>query len=238
MKRILALFLVLLLLLPAGCEKQPTETASPDTVVEKEETNISDETPSEPVKQPEESPSPEKDSVSEEPEQEPQTSTSSTEEDKPLPTPLEEILEGLKPTPLSPEEEHAERLKECLEAIEVHAKICTILPHLFFFVQIEDTEYSDTPLSSLPDFKKMGFDVGYVGQKHDIDPLTKKHRYYPSLTVELLNPSDETMISFVRTLMEKENFRYVMIIGHNSAFGVYESQQSLESSLRKEGLIE
>ena len=38
MKRILALFLVLLLLLPAGCEKQPTETASPDTVVEKEET--------------------------------------------------------------------------------------------------------------------------------------------------------------------------------------------------------
>ena len=38
MKRFLALFLVLLLLLPAGCKKQTTETAAPDTMVEKEET--------------------------------------------------------------------------------------------------------------------------------------------------------------------------------------------------------
>ena len=78
MKRILPLFLVLLLMLPAGCKKQPTETASPgevvekeetgtsDTVVKKEETNISDESPSEPVKQPEEAPA-----VEEVPEQKP-----------------------------------------------------------------------------------------------------------------------------------------------------------------------
>ena len=68
MKRIISVFLILLLLLPAGCKKQPTETASPgevvekketgtsDTVVKKEETNISDESPSEPVKQPEDEP--------------------------------------------------------------------------------------------------------------------------------------------------------------------------------------
>ena len=104
MKRFLALFLVLLLMLSAGCKKQTTETAAPDTVVEKEETgtsdtvvekeetNISDETPSEPVKQPEEMP-----------EKEP-------EEESPQPVAPDSDEEASKPSP--EEEEKATRIEE------------------------------------------------------------------------------------------------------------------------------
>ena len=103
MKRILPLFLVLLLMLPAGCKKQPTETASPGEVVEKEETGTSDtvvekeeadtsiKTPSEPERHP---------AVT--PESEP-------EEESPQPVAPESDEEG---TPSPEEEEKATRIEE------------------------------------------------------------------------------------------------------------------------------
>ena len=56
MKRIISVFLILLLLLPAGCKQQNTETAAPGTVVENQVPDAPEQDVPE-VVQPEEAPS-------------------------------------------------------------------------------------------------------------------------------------------------------------------------------------
>ena len=195
MKRIISVFLILLLLLPAGCKKQPTETASPGEVVEKEETGTSDtvvekeeadtsiKTPSEPERHP---------AVT--PESEP-------EEESPQPVVPDSDEEG---TPSPEEEEKAARIEKCLkEANEVYDRM-ERENNIRFVLHIYLNDYPtggfyDEPLDPMPEFP--GIEAYDIRESKNMDTSIWESRYSHTIVIGLKNMSREATIDSIRKIM-------------------------------------
>ena len=192
MKRFLALFLVLLLLLPAGCKKQTTEIAAPDTVVEKEEADTSIKTPSEPERHP---------AVT--PESEP-------EEESPQPVAPDSDEEVSKPSP--EEEEKATRIEE---------NFCAPKPEDSFvpgeiLITIKK-EYSEpNKIWSVSDFSEL--EILSVEDLFTIDneralAWINKDQFQQILKLTLASPTKEAVIE---TIPKLSMYDFIQTAGANS----------------------
>ena len=223
MKRIISVFLILLLLLPAGCKQQNTETAAPGTVVENQVPDAPEQDAPE-VVQPEEAPA-----VEEVPEQKP-----STEDEADNSATTETTEEGFdKEAWLADYLVTAEKIYERMEEVSKLTQ-----DDIYFHYEVILSDYPEsvywqtnleneldktpspvkwyTPLEPLPDFSMVeSTEIREICiWERESDPRFWTRIIYINKSK---NTSKETMINDLKTLMSLSYVSKVMIYPHYNA---------------------
>jgi hypothetical protein len=192
--------LVLILLLSAGCQKQPTETASPGEVVEKEEADTSIKTPSEPERYPEVTPESEPEKESQQPA---------------APNSSEDVS-----NPSSEEEEKAARIEQCLkEANEVYDRM-EADNAVFFSLYVYLKDYPKggdfkQPLKELPEFPEI--DAEKISEATNYVSMYETS-WAHFIVIDLKENSREAMTDSIKKIMEHDNI-YTVKVTYYSIIG-------------------